>query len=295
MLDDKMGILDIKAKIDNSVNCDIEMQIVDRRNIEKRILYYWSKMYSSSIKSGGKFRDLQKGIIILISDYELNSLQEIKKYITKWNIREEEYSKIILTDVIEFYILELPKFKKYHQNTSNTELDSWIKFIEELEVNDMNDTSENTKAIQKAKKVLEEISQDEHERYLAELREKYIMDQAAIEEAGYDKGFKAAIEQSNKKILSIAKKLKEQSIDIEIISKLTGLTIDEISQDEHEGYLAELREKYIMDQSAIEEAGYDKGVKQNTIIIAKKMKEENIDIKLINKITNLTIDEINNL
>ncbi len=37
VLDDKMGILDIKAKIDNTINCDIEMQIVDRRNIEKRI------------------------------------------------------------------------------------------------------------------------------------------------------------------------------------------------------------------------------------------------------------------
>ncbi len=225
MLDDKMGILDIKAKIDDSINCDIEMQIVDRRNIEKRILYYWSKMYTSSIKSGGKFKDLQQGIVILISDYELNSLKEIQKYITKWNIREEEYSKIILTDVLEFYILELPKFNKYRKNINNTELDSWIKFIENLEVNDMNDTSENAKAIQKAKQVLEEISQDEHERYLAELREKYIMDQADIEEAGYYKGVQAGIA---KEKITIAKKFKEQNVDFEIISKATGLTIDEI-------------------------------------------------------------------
>ena len=35
----------------------------------------------------------------------------------------------------------------------------------------------SNKEIVKAKKVLEEISQDEHERYLAELREKYILDQ----------------------------------------------------------------------------------------------------------------------
>ena len=39
MLDDKVGILDIKAKIDNHINCDIEMQIVDKKNIEKRM---WS-------------------------------------------------------------------------------------------------------------------------------------------------------------------------------------------------------------------------------------------------------------
>ncbi len=42
----------------------------------------------------------------------------------------------------------------------------------------------SNKEIKKAKKVLEEISQDGKERYLAELREKYIMDQKAIEDAG---------------------------------------------------------------------------------------------------------------
>ena len=45
--------------------------------------------------------------------------------------------------------------------------------------------------VKKAKEELEKISSDEHERYLAELREKYIMDQKAIESAGYYKGIKA--------------------------------------------------------------------------------------------------------
>lgn len=48
----------------------------------------------------------------------------------------------------------------------------------------------SNKEIVMAKKVLDEISQDEHERYLAEMREKYILDQNATEAAGYDKGLK---------------------------------------------------------------------------------------------------------
>ena len=97
------------------------------------------------------------------------------------------------------------------------------------------------KEVCKAKKVLEEISQDEHERYLAELRQKYIMDQKAIEGAGFDKGLKAGIEQGieqgikqgiqqgiDQNTNAIAKKLKEQNIDIEVISKVTGLSIKEI-------------------------------------------------------------------
>ena len=49
MLDDKVGILDIKAKIDNHINCDIEMQIVDKKNIEKRILFYCGKVLNQEM------------------------------------------------------------------------------------------------------------------------------------------------------------------------------------------------------------------------------------------------------
>ncbi len=52
MLDDKIGILDIKAKIDTNINCDIEMQVINKKDIEKRLLFYWSKMYDISVKEG---------------------------------------------------------------------------------------------------------------------------------------------------------------------------------------------------------------------------------------------------
>ena len=52
LLDDKVGILDIKAVINNHVQCDIEMQVVKQCDIEKRIVFYWSKMFSNQLKSG---------------------------------------------------------------------------------------------------------------------------------------------------------------------------------------------------------------------------------------------------
>ena len=97
----------------------------------------------------------------------------------------------------------------------------------------------SNKEIKKAKKVLEEISQDGKERYLAELREKYIMDQKAIEDAGYDKGLNAGFEKGRKegisqgqkkKTLEIAQKMKKQGIDIETIKDITDLTIEEITE-----------------------------------------------------------------
>mgnify|MGYP004483112829 CR=1 FL=1 len=249
LFDDKVGILDIRAKIDNNINCNIEMQLVDKKNIEKRILFYWSKMYSSSIKAGKDYDDLEKTIVILISDYELDSLKKIPKYQTKWQIREEEYHQIILTDVMELYIIETSKFMKYCEKNENNDKEKnlWLKFIENPEVVKMSENAE----IQKAQKELEKISNDERERYLAELREKYIMDQKATEDAGYDKGKKVGLAEGiraglaeGKKVgiaegkragrkeekIKIAKKLLEEGIDIEIVCNATGLTKEEIKK-----------------------------------------------------------------
>lgn len=218
LFDDKVGILDIRAKIDSSINCNIEMQIVDRNNIEKRMMFYWSKMFSRSVKSGNDYSELEKTIVILISDYELESLKKIPQYSTKWQIREEKYSQIVLTDVLELYIIELPKFIKYKEN-KRKQMSSWLKFIENPEVVKMSENME----INKAKEELEKISSDEHERYLAELREKYIMDQKAIESAGYYKGKKEGI-------IDVARKLLQQGIAIEVISQVTGFTKEEIEK-----------------------------------------------------------------
>ncbi len=219
MLDDKVGILDIKVKIDNHINCDVEMQVVDKKNIEKRILFYCSKMYAQSITASTDYIHLEKSIAILISNYELESLKEIKKYVSKWNLREEDYKNVILTDDIEIVIIELPKFKKYMNDTA---LADWVKFIINPKVIDMNNED-----VKKAKEVLDELSQDEHERRLAELREKYIMDQKATEAAGYDKGYENG---TKKRTLELAQKMKSQGFDTDTIHKITELPIDEINK-----------------------------------------------------------------
>ncbi len=148
-----------------------------------------------------------------------------------------------MTDVLEIYIIELPKFEKYKEKTKMNDLNSWINFLENPEVIDMKNSD---KEIKKAKEVLEEISNDERERRLAELREKYIMDQKAIEDGGFDKGYKKGLEEGIEKgieeglekgiekglqeaKLSIAKKMKESGdVDIETISQITNLSPEEI-------------------------------------------------------------------
>ena len=81
--------------------------------------------------------------------------------------------------------------------------------------------------IKKAKKVLEEISRNERERRLTELRQKYIMNQNAVLSRGYDKGImKKGVEQGiNQERIEIVKKMRQENI-----VKVKELTEDEIKK-----------------------------------------------------------------
>ena len=220
-----------KSFLSSIVVCNVEMQICDKKNIEKRLLFYWSKMYSQGIKQSQDYDELKRTIVILISDYNLEKLKEIPEYVTKWNIRGEKYGKIISTDVLELYIIKLNKLKNGTLK-DNQKLNSWLYFIKNSKVvvnEDMKE--EDVEEIKKAEKILEDISADEHERWLAEMRLKYIRDKHAIEDLGYDKGYKAGVEQERKKSQKeIVKKLKEENMDVKFIKRVTGLTEEEIDK-----------------------------------------------------------------
>ena len=120
--DEKLGVLDIIAKLDENEICNIELQIVDKKNIIERILYYWSRLYSRQIKSGEDYKILQKAIVILITDFKIENLEELD-YHSRWKIMEDKQGKkIILTQKLEIDIIELPKIigkeklKKLHNS-----------------------------------------------------------------------------------------------------------------------------------------------------------------------------------
>lgn len=217
--DEKFGILDIRAEINNSIKCNIEMQIIDRKDIENRIMFYWSKLYSKSIKLGENYISAKRTIIILFTDYEIKGHEKIEKYLSKWHIREDEYKEMILTKNLEIYIIELPKCERY--TSKNKELNTWVKFIRKPEELDMSDM--DNEAVKKAKEVLDEISGDEREEELAFQRLMYKMDIKATEAAGYDKGLEAGKTE-------IARKMLERNSDIDFIIECTGLTKEEIEK-----------------------------------------------------------------
>lgn len=219
--DDKMGILDIKATADNNSIFDIEMQVAKNQNIADRILWYWSSLYQNSLKKGDDYANTKKTIAILIADFDLTNLTKIPKFHTSWHIREDEFSETVLTEKLELHIIELKKLEvNDNQNVKHKKLTKWLKFI--LNPNEMEDF-DMSEDIKEAKKVLEQISNDEKEREKARLRDKYIREMNSSRNEGIAEGI------AEEKI-RIAKNLLIQKVDIEIIEKCTGLSKEEIEQ-----------------------------------------------------------------
>ena len=205
------------------------MQLVQKTNIEKRIMFYWSKLYSGEIKEGDDYNELHKTIAILIADFELDNLKTIEKFHTKWEIREEEYSKMVLTGVLEIHIIELPKLIKQLNKKHTSKKDKvvlWSLFIQNPKELGEEIMSEN-EDIKKANEELEKISADKHEQYLAHLRQKHIMDTKAVEEYGYLRGKE---EGEKEKLIEMVKAMIEKGLTIEMIADISKLSVEEIEK-----------------------------------------------------------------
>ena len=179
--DDKLGVLDIFAKINGTDNCNIELQIIDRSNNIDRMLFYWGRNFTRGIKIGNDYSELARTIVILIANFELSITKDLGVH-TSWKIFEEAHRKVILTDKLEFHIIELPKIK--NANCDDKALLDWLYFLDNPESEKVKEVMKENKELKEAVDKLETISQDDKMRYLAELREKAILDEKAIYRRG---------------------------------------------------------------------------------------------------------------
>ena len=176
--EEKLGILDLKATLDNGTICDIEIQLSNNGDTAERFLYYWSRLYSGQLVKGEKYKDLNKVIGIMILDYNLEKTKEIEQISTKWKIKEVTTGKeIVLTDMLELYIIEIPKVKRILEKEPNDKLAQWVQFLDNPNEREVFKTMENNEEIKEAMKELEEVSKIKQLRRIAELKDKAIRDE----------------------------------------------------------------------------------------------------------------------
>ena len=130
--------------------------------------------------------------------------------------------------MVKYYIIELPKFKKKKPKVADL-LEKWLYVIggDQKMIEKCKNKNEE---IKEAIKQLKEMSADEYERELYEIRERsrltYNTEMNEARRKGLEEGEKRGEKREKEKI---AKKMKEEGLDIELIKKITNLKEEEIN------------------------------------------------------------------
>lgn len=229
--EEKLGILDLKATLDNGTICDIEIQLADNKDTAERFLFYWSRIYSGQLVKGDDYGKLNKVIGIIILDYNFEKTKEIERISTKWKIKEVTTGKeIVLTDMLELYIIEIPKVKRILEKEPNDKLAQWVQFLDNPNEKEVLKAMENNEEIREAMEELEEVSKIKQLRRIAELKDKAIRDEKNGLRHAKEEGLKEGERKLKDEKIEIAKRLLKIGLTIEQVTEVTKLNKEEVEK-----------------------------------------------------------------
>lgn len=240
---DKLSILDVKATNKEGKRFNIEIQISDEADYDKRALYYWAKIYTEQLKTSEDYSKLSKAIGIHILNF--TSIPEVKKYHNVFHITEKETGLLYFKD-LELHTIELNKFVSDSDeelsdivNKVKNALDIWLAFLTRHELlNPDNLPKElNDPCLKRAINVLSVMNFTSEEREAYEDHLKWLRmeanalrkyEQKVREESeakGRAEGIAEGVDQRNQEI---ALNMLKQNLEVGLISSVTGMGEDEI-------------------------------------------------------------------
>ena len=90
-INEKTGVLDVRVKLEDGTDIDVEIQNSENSFIIKRSHFYASRMYGKQLNAGIDYGNLKKVIVIFITDFDVFS--KLKEYHTKWLMTEQKIKK----------------------------------------------------------------------------------------------------------------------------------------------------------------------------------------------------------
>ena len=200
--EDKYGIMDLRATLDNKEVCHIEIQLSKYTDIVNRLLYYWADNYKRQLKKRGTYSDLKRAISILITEHSLDELKGIKSTGLKWQIKDSDTGVYVLTDTLEVYIIELDKVRRLYKENPSSEIYQWMMFLDNPNSEEVDAIMKENKDICEATSNLEDICADEELQRFIQYKEKQEHDWASYREQslkeGHEEGLKKGFEKGSK-------------------------------------------------------------------------------------------------
>lgn len=232
----KTSVVDILCTDTKGINYIVEMQVAKEKGFEKRAQYYASKTYSSQLLIKGKYYKLKEVIFLAISDRTL--FPNKKKYKSDHILLDKDTYEHDLKD-FSFTFLELEKFHKTIDELKTIQ-EKWAYFFKHAEETSQKDLEKiigKDLVLKEAYTALDRFSWTEEELRTYDQWEKYEGAYIASMDQKYDEGkaigrmegkAEGMLEGELTGIKKVAKEMLLNKASIEMISKCTGLSKNEI-------------------------------------------------------------------
>ncbi|WP_193376881.1 Rpn family recombination-promoting nuclease/putative transposase [Brachyspira hyodysenteriae] len=225
----KESVLDVKAITKDNKKIIIEIQLSGNIDFVKRIYYYISKNIVSELNENESYDIISQVISINFVNFNMDFGDEGKAHRCFKLIDIQNHD--VSLDIIQMHIIEIPRFIKILNNSNLDDIKrnkilSWIEFFT---VKDLDKVKEKLKEINEIMpKVIDKYerfisSEEEMEVYNA--RDVFLYGQTLMLKREREEGIKEGIKENQ---ILIAKNMKNDKVDVNTISKYTGLSIEEI-------------------------------------------------------------------
>jgi predicted transposase/invertase (TIGR01784 family) len=220
----KTSILDVRAKFGDGAKVNVEVQLKNEYNMDRRSLFYWAWEYTKGFEAGHDYRELSDVITVNILGYGLFPLSEFH---TSFHLREDKHPELILTSATELHFLEMPKFRRLRdKDIEHNPLHRWLQYFDAKTPDRVvKELLEMDPVLERAQKVMDEIQRDEGLLHAYHMYEMSLSDETSRLNYAMEKGLKQGMKKGVKQEkLEIARKLKTLGLSSEQIVSTTGLS-----------------------------------------------------------------------
>ena len=195
--DAKLSRLDIACELDTGELVDVEVQVINYNNMQRRTLFYWARLYLLSLTRGEGYNILRPAITINLLAFELLPQEEPVAMYSIYNIENGDR----LNNDMELHFIELPKYIKAPHKTirESSKMERWLAyFANRLTSEEKEELAMSEPAIRDAMEA-EKIFMSNPDDYLRYVnRQMALMDYRSGLEAAALEGIKRGIDQGRR-------------------------------------------------------------------------------------------------
>jgi predicted transposase/invertase (TIGR01784 family) len=105
----KSTTFDVRAELQGGARVNVEVQIRNEHNMDRRSLYHWGREFVKSLKAGKDYRELPDVIAVNIVNFDFPPLRH---YHTCFHLREDRERDFVLTNSLEIHFINMVKYRK---------------------------------------------------------------------------------------------------------------------------------------------------------------------------------------